>query len=490
MGMPPDPLWSRRDFLGRSGLALGSIALQAIFANRSATAGTPAGHPVGSMTPRPTHFPAQAKNVIYLFMAGGPSQLDMFDFKPVLQKLEGQPIPESFIKGKPFAQITEKQPKLLGTPYRFSRHGESGIEVSELLPYTASVVDDLAVLKTVKTTEFAHHLAELMLYTGTPQFGRPGMGAWVTYGLGSEAENLPGFVVLPGVGALGGMARTKEAVFSNGFLPSAYQGVPLRSVGEPILNVTDPPGVTRQEAQRLVHLVNELNHERLTETGDPEIAARISSYEMAFRMQASTPELLDLKGESRATLALYGVDPGQPSFGRNCLIARRLVERGVRFVQVICGDWDHHSGIYQALPSMCREIDQPCAALIQDLKARGLLESTLVIWGGELGRSDVVQVQLPGQAKGGPIGRDHHIDAFTVWMAGGGVRAGQTVGATDEIGFNPIGPAIHVHDLQATILHLLGMDHRKLTYHYQGRDFRLTDVGGEIVGPLVSRMPA
>ena len=490
MEMPPDPLRSRRDFLGQSGLSLGSIAFQALLGSRPATADTPAGRPVGSMTPRPPHFPAQAKNVIYLFMAGGPSQLDMFDYKPVLQKLEGQPIPESFIKGKQFAQITEKQPKLLGTPYRFSRYGESGIEVSELLPYTASVVDDLAVIKTVKTTEFAHHLAELMLYTGTPRFGRPGLGAWVTYGLGSEAENLPGFVVLPGVGALGGMARTKEAVFSNGFLPSAYQGVPLRPVGEPILNVTDPPGVTRPQEQRLVHLVKELNEERLTETGDPEIAARISSYEMAFRMQASTPELLDLRGESRATLAIYGVDPGRPSFARNCLIARRLVERGVRFVQVILGDWDHHGGIYQALPSMCREMDQPCAALIQDLKARGLLESTLVIWGGELGRSDVVQVQVPGQGKGGPIGRDHHIDAFTVWMAGGGVRAGQTVGATDEIGFNPVGQAIHVHDLQATILHLLGMDHRKLTYHYQGRDFRLTDVGGEIVGLLVSRMPS
>jgi hypothetical protein len=490
MEMPPGPLPSRRDFLGRSGLSLGAIAVQALLGGRPATAAPPDGRTVGSMAPRPPHFAAQARNVIYLFMAGGPSQLDMFDYKPVLQKLEGQPIPESFIKGKAFAQITEKQPKLLGTPYRFRRYGESGIEVSELLPYTATIVDDLAVIKTVKTTEFAHHLAELMLHTGTPRFGRPGLGAWVTYGLGSEAEDLPGFVVLPGVGALGGMARTKEAVFSNGFLPSAYQGVPLRPVGEPILNVNAPPGVTRPQEQRLVHLVKELNEERLAETGDPEIAARISSYEMAFRMQASTPELLDLRGESRATLAMYGVDPGQPSFARNCLIARRLVERGVRFVQVIFGDWDHHGGIYQALPPMCREMDRPCAALIRDLKARGLLESTLVIWGGELGRSDVVQVQVPGQEKGGPIGRDHHIDAFTVWMAGGGVRAGQTVGETDEIGFNPVEQAVHVHDLQATILHLLGMDHRKLTYHYQGRHFRLTDVGGNIVGPLVSRMPA
>ena len=332
----------------------------------------------------------------------------MFDYKPVLQKLAGQPIPESVIKGKPFAQITEKQPKLLGTPYRFRRYGESGTEVSELLPYTASIVDDLAVIKTVKTTEFAHHLAELMLYTGTPRFGRPGLGAWVTYGLGSEAENLPGFVVLPGVGALGGMARTKEAVFSNGFLPSAYQGVPLRPVGEPILNVTDPPGVTRPQEGRLVQLINDLNQERLTETGDPEIAARISSYEMAFRMQASTPELLDLRGESRATLALYGVEPDRPSFARNCLIARRLVERGVRFVQVILGDWDHHGRIYQDLPPMCREMDQACAALIQDLKARGLLESTLVIWGGELGRSDVVQVPRKGPVRPRPPHRRLH----------------------------------------------------------------------------------
>ena len=483
----PRLIGSRRCFLGQTGLSLGSIALEALLgrARASTRESVPAARPVGSMAPRTSHFPAQAKNVIYLFMAGGPSQLDMFDYKPVLQKLAGQPIPESFIKGKPFAQITEKQPKLLGTPYRFRRYGESGIEVSELLPYTASVVDDLAVIKTIKTTEFAHHLAELMLHTGTPRFGRPGLGAWVTYGLGSEAENLPGFVVLPGVGALGGMARTKEAVFSNGFLPSAYQGVPLRPVGEPILNVSNPPGVTRPHEQRLVRLINELNQERLSATGDPEIAARVSSYEMAFRMQASTPELLDLQGESRATLALYGVDPGRPSFARNCLVARRLVERGVRFVQVILGDWDHHGRIYQDLPPMCRQMDQACAALIQDLKARGLLESTLVIWGGELGRSDVVQVQEKG-----PIGRDDHIDAFTVWMAGGGVRAGQTVGETDDIGFNPVGKPVHVHDLQATILHLLGLDHRKLTYHYQGRDFRLTDVGGEIVGPLVSRMPS
>jgi hypothetical protein len=480
-------LGSRRYFLSQSGVSLGAVALQALLGSRTASAfgDVPAGRPLGPMAPRPSHFPARANNVIYLFMAGGPSQLDMFDYKPMLQKLEGQPIPESFIKGKPFAQITEKQPKLLGTPYRFRRHGASGIEVSELLPYTASVVDDLAVIKTVKTTEFAHHLAELMLYTGTPRFGRPGLGAWVTYGLGSEAENLPGFVVLPGVGALGGMARTKEAVFSNGFLPSAYQGVPLRPVGEPILNVSDPPGVTRPQERRLVQLINELNEERLAATGDPEIAARISSYEMACRMQTSTPELLDLKGESRATLALYGAEHDQPSFARTCLIARRLVERGVRFVQVILGDWDHHGQIYQALPSICREMDRGCAALIQDLKARGLLESTLVIWGGELGRSNVVQLQVPGQGKG-PIGRDHHIDAFTVWMAGGGVRAGQTVGTTDEIGFNPVGNAIHVHDLQATILHLLGLDHRRLTYRYQGRDFRLTDVGGEIVDALLS----
>jgi Protein of unknown function (DUF1501) len=483
-------LRSRRCFLSQSGLSLGAVALQALLGSRPVTAqgAVRSARRLGSLASRPPHFPAQATNVIYLFMAGGPSQLDMFDYKPVLQKLEGQPIPESFIKGKEFAQITEKQPKLMGTPYRFRRHGESGIEVSELLPYTASVVDDLAVIKTVKTTEFVHHLAELMLYTGTPRFGRPGLGAWVTYGLGSEAENLPGFVVLPGVGALGGMARTKQAVFSNGFLPSAYQGVPLRPVGEPILNVTDPPGVTRAQEQRLVDLINDMNQERLAQTGDPEIAARVASYEMAFRMQASTPELLDLRGESRATLALYGVDPDRPSFARNCLIARRLVERGVRFVQVILGDWDHHGAIYQSLPPICREMDQGCAALIKDLKARGLLDSTLVIWGGELGRSDVVQVQVPGQEKGS-IGRDHHIDAFTVWMAGGGVRAGQTVGATDEIGFNPVATAVHVHDLQATILHLLGLDHRKLTYHFQGRDFRLTDVGGEIVEALVPSRP-
>jgi hypothetical protein len=480
MALPtPDLLRARRHFLGQCGLSLGSIALQSLLGTRAATAA--ATTPAGPMTPRSSHFPAQAKSVIYLFMAGGPSQLDLFDYKPQLQKLDGQPIPESFIKGKMFAQITEKQPNLMGTRYKFRQYGDSGASFSELLPYTSSVADDLAIIKTVKTTEFVHHLAELMIGTGSPRFGRPGLGAWVTYGLGSEAQDLPGFVVLPGVGALGGLPRTKEAIFSNGFLPSAYQGAPLRPVGEPILNVTNPHGVSRAEQGRIVGLVNALNEERLAATGDPEIAARVSSYELAFRMQASTPSLLDLRGESPATLALYGVDPDRPSFARNCLIARRIVERGVRWVQVVIGDWDHHGNLHQGLTGMCRETDQASAALVKDLKQRGLLESTLVIWGGELGRSNVVQVQ-----KSGPVGRDHHIDAFTVWMAGGGVAAGRTIGETDEIGFNPIDGAIHVHDLQATILHLLGMDHEKLTYHYQGRDFRLTDVGGKIVEKLVS----
>jgi hypothetical protein len=478
----PEMLRARRCFLSQCGLSLGSIAVEALLGGRSLATAAPAVSSSGPMVARPPHFPAKAKSVIYLFMAGGPSQLDLFDDKPKLRQLDGEPIPESFIKGKVFAQITEKQPKLLGSRYRFHRHGESGTEVSELMPYTARVVDDLAVVKTVKTTEFVHHLAELMIGTGSPRFGRPGMGAWLTYGLGSEAEDLPGFVVLPGVGALGGLPRTKEAIFSNGFLPSAYQGVPLRPVGEPILNITNPRGVNRHEQGQLVHLINELNEERLAATGDPEIAARVSSYELAFRMQSSTPDLLDLRRESQATLALYGIDdPSRFSFARNCLIARRLVERGVRFVQVVLGDWDHHGDLHTGLPAMCRQADQASAALVRDLKQRGLLESTLVIWGGELGRSNVGQIQ-----KTGGIGRDHHIDAFTVWMAGGGVRAGVTVGETDEIGFNPVGKAIHVHDLQATILHLLGMDHRKLTYRYQGRDFRLTDVGGEVVGDLVS----
>lgn len=480
-----EELRARRLFLGQCGLSLSAIALESLAGESSSLAADSSAATLGPMAPKRPHVPATAKSVIYLFMAGGPSQLDLFDYKPKLQQLDGEPIPESYIKGKMFAQITEKQPRLLGTRYKFRRHGESGAEISELLPYTAAVADELAILKTVKTTEFVHHLAELMIGTGAPRFGRPGMGAWVTYGLGSEADHLPGFVVLPGVGALGGMPRTKGAIFSNGFLPSAYQGVALSPTGEPILNVTNPRGVSRQEQGRVVELVNELNRERFAETHDPEIAARISSYELAFRMQASTPELLDLKGETRATLDLYGVDPNKPSFARNCLSARRLVERGVRFVQVIVGDWDHHGNLHEGLTALCRETDQASGALIRDLKQRGLLESTLVIWGGELGRSNVGQVQ-----KTGPVGRDHHIDAFTVWMAGGGVRAGQTIGETDEIGFNPVGKPIHVHDLHATVLRLLGMDHRKLTYRFQGRDFRLTDVAGEVVEPLVASGPS
>jgi hypothetical protein len=481
--MPPrdlELLHRRRGFLGRCGLSFGAIALQSLLARNDADAASASARSARPMDPRPAHFAPRARSVIYLFMAGGPSQLDLFDDKPRLRALDGVPIPESFIKGKPFAQITEKQPRLLGSRYRFARHGQSGAELSELLPHTASVADDLAIIKTVKTTEFVHHLAELMIGTGSPRLGRPGIGAWVTYGLGSEAEDLPGFVVLPGVGALAGLPRTKHAIFSNGFLPSAYQGVPLRPAGEPILNLTNPPNVGRAEQGRLIRLINELNEERLAATGDREIAARVSSYELAFRMQASTPDLIDLRGESRATLAAYGAEPDVPSFARNCLIARRLVERGVRFVQVISADWDHHANLHQGLTAMCRDTDRASAALIKDLKQRGLLDSTLVIWGGELGRSDVGQVQAKES-----IGRDHHIDAFTVWLAGGGVRAGHTVGATDEIGFNAVEDPIPIHDLQATILHLLGLDHRRLTYHYQGRDFRLTDVGGQVVHKLI-----
>jgi hypothetical protein len=438
---------------------------------------------VNPLAPRPGHRPARAKSVIYLFMAGGPSQLELFDYKPKLQQYSGQPIPESFIKGRRFAFMdlfTKQTPKLLGTTREFARYGESGNWVSALLPHFAKVVDEVAVIRSVATDVFNHAPAKLFVNTGTTQFGRPSMGAWVTYGIGSESQDLPGFVVLQSGprGPRGGAVN-----WGSGFLPTAYQGVPLRSGGEPILNLTNPQGITAARQKRAIDAIRALNKERLDLTGDPEIATRIASYEMAYRMQSSAPELIDLGGETAETLKLYGAEPGKPSFANNCLLARRLVERGVRFVQLYHTEWDHHGSPGQTLggdlDKVCHDIDRPCAALITDLKQRGLLDETLVVWGGEFGRTPMGEIRES-------VGRNHHIDSATIWMAGAGVKPGFTLGATDEFGFGAVEDRVHVHDLQATILHLLGLDHTKLTYRFQGRDFRLTDVAGNVVTKLLA----
>ena len=471
---------TRRHFFGRCGVGLGSLALGSLLDSTGAAANPndPA-EPGGN---RPGHHRARARNVIFLFMAGGPSQLELFDHKPELAKWHDQPIPDSFLKGKRFAfmnTFAKETPKLLGTARRFARHGRSGAWVSECLPHIATVADDLTFIHSLVTEPINHAPAKLYLNTGSTQFGRPSLGSWLSYGIGSESRNLPAFVVLQSGprGPRGGAVN-----WGSGFLPTSHQGVPFRNGAEPILNLATPSGFEQITQRQTLDALRDLNSERLDATGDPEIATRIAAYEMAYRMQSSAPELIDLKSESKATLDLYGVEPGKPSFATNCLLARRLVERGVRFVQLYHSDWDHHGAPGQDLQgnldTVCRDVDRASAALVRDLKARGLLEDTLVIWGGEFGRTPMGEVREY-------IGRNHHVDAFTMWLAGGGTRPG-IVGRTDEFGFAAVEDRIHVHDLQATILHLLGLDHTRLTYRFQGRDFRLTDVEGSVVHKLLA----
>ncbi|HMO64504.1 MAG TPA: DUF1501 domain-containing protein [Verrucomicrobiota bacterium] len=472
---------TRRHFFSRCSLGLGSLALASLL-DRRALAAAPAA-PAHPLAARPAHFPARAKRVIYLFMAGGPSQLDLFDYKPRLSALNGEAIPDSYLEGKRFAFMDSSfrnRSTLLGTKREFRRHGASGMWVSELFPHTAGIVDDVTFLRTCATDVFNHAPAKLFMNTGSAQFGRPSAGSWVTYAIGSEADDLPGFVVLQSGprGPRGGAVN-----WGSGFLPTSYQGVPLRGRGEPILNLTTPEGISAASQQRAIAAVRDLNLARLVETGDPEIATRIAGYEMAARMQASAPEAVDLRGESKATLDLYGIEGDRPSFARNCLLARRLVERGVRFVQLYHTNWDSHGGPGENLEDdfekVCHDVDQGGAALVKDLKARGLLDDTLVIWGGEFGRTPM------GESRE-KTGRNHHIEAFTMWFAGGGVKAGHIIGETDELGFGPARDRVHVHDLHATVLHLLGLDHQRLTFRFQGRDFRLTDVHGELVKDLLA----
>ena len=467
---------TRRHLFSQCGLGVGSLALASLMADQRLQAA-----PGPGVTRGGVHAP-RAKNVIFLFMAGGPSQLEMFDHKPRLQQLNGQPIPQSYIEGKRFAFMdSSHKVNLLASRRSFRQHGESGAWVSDLLPYTAGIVDDISIVKTCKTELFNHAPAKLFMNTGSGQFGRPSMGSWVTYGIGSESSDLPGFVVLQSGprGPRGGAVN-----WGSGFLPTTYQGVPLRSQGEPILNLTTPASVDARSQRRVIDAVRDLNLKRLVATGDDEIQTRLNAYEMAYRMQTSAPDLIDISGESKSTLDLYGIkDANESSYARNCLLARRLVERGVRFVQLYDTNWDHHGGPTETLethlPDKCRDIDQASAALIRDLKARGLLDETLVIWGGEFGRTPMGEVREF-------TGRNHHIDAFTMWFAGGGIKAGQVYGQTDELGFDAVEDRAHVHDLHATILHLLGLDHEKLTFKFQGRDFRLTDVHGRLLTGLLA----
>lgn len=425
-----------------------------------------------ALAPKNTHFPAKAKNVIFLFMAGGPSQLEMFEHKPLLTQLNGKPIPESYIKGKRFAFMdSSHRSDLLGPRVGFKQHGQCGAWVSDYLPYTANIVDDISIVTTCKTELFNHAPAKLYMNTGSGLFGRPSMGAWVTYGLGSQCDNLPGFVVLQS-GPRG--PRGGAVLWGSGVLPTTYQGVPLRNQGDPIVNLSTPEGISASEQRKVVDAVRELNLKRLVETGDQEISTRINAYEMAYRMQTSAPELMDIRDESQSTLDLYGIkDIQETSYARNCLLARRLVERGVRFVQLYDTNWDHHGGptenLEKHLPEKCRDIDQASAALVRDLKQRGLLDDTIVIWGGEFGRTPMGEVRES-------TGRNHHIDAFTMWFAGGGFKGGSLYGQTDEFGFGAVENPVHVHDIHATILHQLGLDHERLTVRSQGLDFRLTGV--------------
>jgi hypothetical protein len=461
---------TRRWFFEQCGVGLGAIALKTLLAESAQAAVTA---PPDPLAPKPPQFPAKAKNVIFLFMAGAPSHLELFDNKPMLRKFDGTLPPPELLKGYRAAFINPNS-KLLGPKFEFKRYGQSGAELTPLLPHLSEVVDDIAIVKSMVTDAFNHAPGQLLMKTGTMQFGRPSMGAWVTYGLGSESRDLPAFVVFSSgkKGPSGG-----NSCWGSGFLPTVYQGVEFRSSGDPVLYLSNPPGVDNELQRDSLDAIKRLNEMRLGATGDPEIATRINSFEMAFRMQSSAPELMDLLKESKATLDMYGAEPGKPSFANNCLLARRLVERGVRFVQLYHEAWDQHSALVKDLTANCRDTDQACAALVKDLKQRGLLENTLVVWGGEFGRTPMMQ--------GGTDGRDHHPNAFTMWLAGGGVRRGITLGESDDLGFNVVKDKVHVHDLHATMLQLLGFDHTKLTYKFQGRPFRLTDVHGEVVEKLM-----
>jgi hypothetical protein len=461
---------TRRHFFQQSGFGIGSLALGSLLnENLFAAQGL--------------HHAPKAKRIIFLFMAGGPSHLDMFDYKPLLTKHDGQPVPQDYIKGERFAFI-KGTPRLLGTPHTFEKHGKCGAELSNLLPHLGRVVDDIAIVKSMHTTQFNHAPGQIFMSTGHQIPGRPSMGSWLTYGIGSENKDLPGFVVL-----LSGKNQPDggKSCWGSGFLPTEYQGVEFRSQGDPVLFLSDPEGVTGEARRRSLDLLRDLNTRHAADVGDPEIQTRIASYELAYRMQSSVPELTDISREPQHIHEMYGTEPGKKSFANNCLLARRMVERGVRFVQLYHRGWDTHGAsnnedIVNKLAMLCRETDRASAALLADLKQRGLLEDTIVIWGGEFGRTPMNEARSGSKF----LGRDHHPRSFSMWLAGGGIRPGVTIGQTDEIGYNVAEDPVSVHDLHANILHLMGIDHTRLTYRFQGREFRLTDVHGQLNKKLLA----
>ncbi len=463
----------RRSFFRNSGFSLGTAALSSLLNQSTVPAANATHSSQGNLT-------ARAKSVIYLHMIGAPSQLDLFDPKPALVEHNNEVCPESFLTGRRFAFIGGEM-RLAGSRQIFSQHGQSGHSISGLLPSLAKVADELCIVHSLHTEEINHAPAQIFLHTGFGRGGRPSFGSWVTYGLGSECEDLPAYVVLQS-GTAGGAG---SSMYSSGFLPSVHQGIPFRTEGESVLYLSNPEGHSSDSRRRVLDTVASLNEVRLADVGDPEIATRISQYEMAYRMQTSVPELMDLKDETAETLELYGAEPGKGSFANNCLLARRLVERGVRMVELYDSDWDHHNNLDSRLASKCKDIDQAAAALITDLKRRNMLDDTLVIWGSEFGRTPLAQ-GVDGNGNKTTGGRDHHKDAFTFWLAGGGIRGGVSYGKTDEFGFSVTEQPVHVHDLNATVLHLLGLDHERLTFKYQGREFRLTDIGGHVLTDLLS----
>ncbi|MEK6249512.1 MAG: DUF1501 domain-containing protein [Planctomycetales bacterium] len=460
----------RRWFLQQCGVGMGSRALTSLLADESQAA---APHP---LAPRKPPYPAKAKRVIYMFHAGAPSHLDLFDYKPQLAKWSGKKPPAELLEGYRAAFI-KPDSALLGPKYKFAQHGEAGMHLAEILPYTSAIADELCFVRSMTTDAVNHAPAQILMNTGSQIFGRPSFGAWALYGLGTESADLPGYVVLSSGGGTSGGASN----WGSGFLPTKYAGVPFRGSGDPILYLSNPRGIDQQVQRNSLDALRNLNQQELSRVGDPEIQARINAYEMAYRMQTSGPELMDLSQESDKTLKMYGLDPKdpKPGYGKNCLLARRLIERGVRFVQLFHEAWDHHGDLTKGLKGRCKDTDQGSAALVNDLKKRGLLEDTIVIWGGEFGRTPMVQ-------GGTADGRDHHNRSYTMWLAGGGIKAGHVHGETDEFGFNIVQDPVHVHDLHATLLHLLGFDHTQLTHRFQGRDFRLTDVHGNLVKGILA----
>lgn len=476
---PLDPALgiARRHFFQDCGVGVGKIALASLLAGgaRSASAAPVAAEPLAV---QPPHFTPKAKAVIHLFMTGAPSHLDLFDYKPKLKEFAGKSIPPEIIGGQRYAFI-RPDAAALEPQFPFHRQGQCGAEIADVLPHLAKIVDDVAIVRSVRTDQFNHAPAQIFFNTGFSQPGRPSMGSWVTYGLGAETNDLPAFVVMStGAGISGGAAN-----WSSGFLPTVYAGVRFRNQGDPILNVSSPAGVDPQLQRDSLDLVGALNRRHLDAAGDPEIATRIAAYEMAFRLQTSAPDLMNLKDETPETLALYGAEPDKPSFARACLLARRMVERGVRFITIYNEGWDAHSDLIGNHKRNCGLTDQGAAALVTDLKRRGMLDETLVVWGGEFGRTPMVE---SNRALGRSLGRDHHPQAYTMWFAGGGFKAGFAYGKTDELGFHVVENPVHVHDVQATILHALGLDHLRLTYTYQGRQYRLTDIHGNIVHDLLA----